>query len=68
MLTPGIELGTWRTGLLTNQLCHPCSSFAPEDEVYMFNHYLNDRVTNEANYNLILAVQLQNGRVVSYGS
>ena len=33
-----------------------------------FNHYLNDRVTNEANYNLILAAQLQSGRVVSYGS
>ena len=33
-----------------------------------FNHYLKDRVTNEANYDLILAAQLQNGRVVSYGS
>ena len=42
--------------LCTYQLCHP------------FNHYLKDRVTNEANYNLILTAQLQSGRVVSYGS
>ena len=33
-----------------------------------FNHYPKDPVTNEANYNLILAAQLQSGRIVSYGS
>ena len=69
MLTPGIELGTSRTEgcALTNRatLARP---FPPEDEVACFNHYLKDRVANEANYNLILASQLQSGRVVSYGS
>ena len=67
VLTPGIELGTSRTEVwaLTN-----CATLAPPfaPEVDMFNYYLKDRVTNEANYNLILAAQLQSGGVVSYGS
>ena len=69
MLTPGIELGTSRTEgcALTN-----CASLAPpfprRKRLTCFNHYLKDRVTNETNYNLILVLQLQSGRVVSYGS
>ena len=67
MLTPGIELGTSRTEgcALTN-----CATLAPPfpPEMTCFNHYLKDRVTNKANYNLILAAQLQSGRVVSYSS
>ena len=68
MLTPGIELGTSHTeGCALANCATLAPPFPPEDEVYMFNHYLKDRVTNEANYNPILAAKLQSGRVVSYG-
>ena len=70
MLTPGIELGTSRTEgcALTN-----CATLAPpfllRTRLTCFYHYHKDRVTNVANYILILAAQLQSGRVVmiSYG-
>ena len=69
MLTPGNELGTSRTeGCVLTNCATLAPPFPPGDKVTCLNHYLKDRVTNESNYNLIVAAQLQSGRVVSYGS
>ena len=69
MLTLGIELGTSRTeGCALTNCATLAPPFPPEARLTCFNHYLKYRATNEATYNLILAVQLQSGCVVSYGS
>ena len=68
-MTPGIELGTSRTeGWALTSCATLLLLFPLRTRLTCFNHYLKDRVTSEANYNIILAAQLQSGRVVSYGS
>ena len=69
MLTPGIELGPRAPKAVHFPTVPSLFLLFPlRTRLICFNHYLKDSVTNEANYNLISAAQLQSGRVVSYGS
>ena len=60
MLTPGSNLGPRAPKAAHSPTVPPLLLLFPlRTRLTSFNHYLKERVTNEANYNLLLAAQLQ---------